>query len=369
MRKVRVRRNAVAVLAWIATILLVACGGASSSSGSAAANLNDATKKLVDAARAEGALDMNGVFNGGANEAQALIDGFNQRYGLRSSIKYTPYASGPDEVAKLIAERQAGQPPHTDMFLGPTDFIRQLSDAGTVVPLQMPDPTALDSKWLTQSGGVAIPFYTIFPGIAYNTNLVKGTEVPSTYADVLKLNVPLAGTPYAAGYLTLAAPAVWGPEKAIAYATAYARKMAGLGGCGNEAQVASGQYAILAPDCAENFVQILKNKGAPIGYVIPMDAPIIYWFWGTVLRGSAHPNTAQLFINYLATPEAQKIFYKYDLTDLDLLPGSHTGQERKALEAKGYKFYVSDFDFLAANNPQALPAYAKIIQIMTTKRG
>ena len=365
----RGRRNAVAVLACVAACLLAACGGASSSSGSAAANLNDATKKLVDAARAEGALDMNGVFNGAATEAQALIEDFNKRYGLNTSVKYTPFASHPDEAAKLIAERKAGQAPHTDMFLGPTDFIRQLNQADTLVPLQMPDPTALDSKWLNQSGGVAIPFYTIFPGIAYNTNLVKGAEVPSTYGDLLNRNVPLAGTPYAAIYLTLAAPAVWGPDKAIAYATAYSKKMAGLGGCGNEAQVASGQFAILAPDCAENFVNILKNKGAPIAYVIPKDAPIIYWFWGSVLKGAAHPNTAQLFINYLATPGAQKVIYKYDLTDLDILPGSRTGQERKSYEAKGYKFYVNDFDFLAANNPQALPAYAKIIQIMTTKQG
>lgn len=48
------------------------------------------------------------------------------------------------------------------------------------------------AKYLNQSGGYAVPFYTILPGIAYNTNLVKGSDVPKNYADLLNLNVPMA---------------------------------------------------------------------------------------------------------------------------------------------------------------------------------
>ena len=81
---------------------------------------------------------------------------------------------------------------------------------------------------------------------------------------------------------------------------------------------------------------------------------------------AAHPNAAKLWINYMSSPEAQKLLYDVGYADLDVIPGSRTAKSIDALKDKGVKFLIVDTDFYrnhdsAAMN-QALSEVQKIFQ-------
>jgi len=71
-----------------------------------------------------------------------------------------------------------------------------------------------------------------------------------------------------------------------------------------ESKTVTGEYILgwvfdymAAPDIA---------KGAPVNIVYPDDLNILTLYWVGITRDADHPNAAKLFIEFLATKEAQK---------------------------------------------------------------
>jgi ABC-type Fe3+ transport system substrate-binding protein len=334
---------------------LLACGSSPSSSSSKA-TLNAEAQKLVAAAKGEGTLLLQEPFLGGEAHAKDWEKDFNSRYGLNITIKYQEGGNIPQNVATLTAAYQAGHPANTDAFVGSQTHILSLDTVGALAKIDLAAASNIDSKWV-QGDGTAVPFYTRIPGIAYNTNNVTGSAIPTSYQDLLTSTAKIATTPYGSSFADLASSELWGGDKTITYVKAFAKKVKGLIGCGDEQMIASGQYDMMAPDCAENIITELKAKGAPIAYVIPKDAPEIPWFWASVPKNGPHPNVAQLFTDYLLSPSAQAILYKYDYSDLNLIANSHTSKDIAKLQSQGIKIYIVDVNFAVrdgAANEQAI---------------
>jgi ABC-type Fe3+ transport system substrate-binding protein len=110
-------------------------------------------------------------------------------------------------------------------------------------------------------------------------------------------------------------------------------------------RIASGEFDAFALTCSQNDVLATAAKGAPIGFTLASDASIVTLLYEAVPATAAHPNAAKLWINYMSSPEAQKLLYQISFADLDSIPGSQTEKSIKALQDKGVKFLIVDTDF------------------------
>jgi ABC-type Fe3+ transport system substrate-binding protein len=110
-------------------------------------------------------------------------------------------------------------------------------------------------------------------------------------------------------------------------------------------RIASGEFDAFGLTCSQNDALGAAAKGAPVGFTLASDAPIVMPLYEAVPATAAHPNAAKLWINFMSSPEAQKILYEVSFADLAALPDSKTAEKINALREKGVKFLIVDTDF------------------------
>jgi iron(III) transport system substrate-binding protein len=115
----------------------------------------------------------------------------------------------------------------------------------------------------------------------------------------------------------------------------FSDQLSGLIRCGETNRIASGEFDVFALSCNQRDALLAKAKGAPIGFTLADDVPLVYLVYTAVPKHAAHPAAAKLFINYLLSREAQDTVYEFDYIDSHLLPGSKTAQELEKLQASG----------------------------------
>lgn len=310
-----------------------------------------ALQALVDAARAEGQLTLlwgEGTLGGSAN-ARELADGYNRLYGLNVNVQFTPGPSMANMTTKLIEERQADRRSTTDAFVGYSNHVSALSQAGALeaVDWRAWAPYITLPEQLAPNG-VAVTFQTSTPGISYNTQRVSGDAIPRSMQDLLKPQYKgrIASTPYAANFDYLATDDIWGEQRTMDYLARLADQAAGLIRCNELERIISGEFDMLALDCSQSNTYEAKARGAPLDYVIPSDAALLVPLYIGVPSHAAHPNAAKLWVNYVLSPEIQRFLAEKDFTDSHLLPNSRTAKDLEALRAAGVKLIVTDVEFV-----------------------
>jgi iron(III) transport system substrate-binding protein len=309
---------------------------------------NAQLKKLIDGARQEGQLSIvvgEGTL-GGSNSGLAAA--FNKYYGFNIDVRFTPGPPMPNVVAQVVQQYQAKHAAVTDVIIGYANHMMDLiaGNAGEKVDWKGWAPN-LRAPGLVSPESVAVPVESSTVGIAYNTNVFQGADIPTKFADFLdpKLKGKVATTPYASSFDRLATPDMWGMEKTVDFARQLSAQIGGLIRCNEIDRIASGEFDAFGLTCSQNDALATAAKGAPIGFTLASDAPIVMPLYEAVPATAAHPNAAKLWINFMSSPEAQKILYEVSFADLDALPGSKTGEKIKALQDKGVKFLVVDTDF------------------------
>ena len=143
--------------------------------------------------------------------------------------------------------------------------------------------------------------------IAYNTNLVKGPDVPKSFSDLLapkwkgKVLIDENESKWMA-----AAISVWGEEKTLDFL----RKLAALdvkiigGHSQMQTLLAAGDAAIVAVSLI-NGVELLKKRAAPVDWVA-VEPLISRQFALALLKNAPHPNAAKLYIDFILSKEAQQ---------------------------------------------------------------
>ena len=162
--------------------------------------------------------------------------------------------------------------------------------------------------------------YVLTP--AYNTNLIaKGTE-PKTLDDLFDAKLKdrmawAAGTFSAPGFIGLSL-AHFGEQKGMDYLRRLAgQRVRNLNVSAREVvdQVIAGEYAIGLSTFNYHSV-ISAAKGAPVAW-IPMSPALGYFSVIGLVKGAPHVNAGKLFIEYLISPEAQKLFRDADYIPVD----------------------------------------------------
>jgi ABC-type Fe3+ transport system substrate-binding protein len=161
-------------------------------------------------------------------------------------------------------------------------------------------------------------------GIVYNTNLVKGADIPQSMKDVLnpKWKGQVATTPYVTGFYQAAAPDALGEKFIIDYVTRLKPQIGGFINCNSLDKVASGEFAMLIFDCGLDATVRYQRRGAPLGHVVPKEIIRDNVINLGVPANAEHPNAGKLLIAFTQTKEGQDLLWKYGAYDLEIYPGS-----------------------------------------------
>ena len=368
MRTRRVLRTAAKLLgAALAVMLAAACGSSASSStptntstpttsGSPIAGSN-VSASVIAQAKAEGAnIDLSWDTLNTGPEIAAWTVLFKQMYGFPAHVNLAQSPSQPANEARLAQEFQAGQKTTQDVFLGTeVTFLELLYSSGGILqklnPAELP---ALQGK--IQANDTSLPIESRITSIEYNTNEVKNP--PQTMQQALAIaktgKYAIVSTPFAAGFAYLAAKQFLGPQATLAYVRTLGKYIKGTAECGSIfPRVASGEFNLYILDCGITEAIFAQQQHLPVGYVIPRDMPMIGYYYIGVPKNATHPAMAQLWMNMMATRQAQDIMYRLDLADCHIFPGSHTAALVAKLEQQDHLTFTVASIAWAQQNPQA----------------
>jgi len=313
--------------------------------------------QIIEGAKKEGTI--RGLWSqnafGGSEGFADFVAGMNKRYGLNLKGQFTP---GPDMQAimlRIAQEAAAGQPASSDVYMGNAQAI---FDGLKAQVLKSVDWAAiLDRRPPTEPGfdplaadGTHVAIASTVVGIQYNTNLVKGADIPKRLEDVLnpKWKGRIASTPYAAGMRELAMPGFLGREYIVEFTKKLSKQIGGLIRCGEAERLTSGEFVMLVLTCGGQDAIVLQRSGAPLAQTVVQEGTVLHMRYAAVPKNSRSPNAAALFAAYLLTREGQALLWKHDGLDLHLFPESQMKKDVETVRAAGGKVVVNTPQWLGS---------------------
>jgi ABC-type Fe3+ transport system substrate-binding protein len=279
-------------------------------SGAPSARAQDAA--LIDAAKKEGqvvwytTLIVNQI-------VRPLKAAFEKKYpGV--TMQYTR-ADDIVTAEKIIAEGRAGRV-QADIFDGIANML-PLEEAGLLAPFAVPNEADYPAELKAKNGyWTAAIMYVFTPGI--NTSLLPKSEAPQTFADLLdpKLKGKMAwnGSSMAGAYGFVAnILTTMGEDKGMAYLRALAAQhVVNVEGSSRAVldQVIAGEYEMNLM-AFNHHVMISARKGAPCDWLKLEPAPVMLDAVA-LLKDAPHPHAARLLLDFLLSPEGQKVFQQND---------------------------------------------------------
>ena len=304
-----------------------------------------ALEKVIDGAKTEQLLKLQWLAGRLDGEAglRPMLAAMNKRYGTNVKLQYTPGPDFPTMLNKISQEKAAGVPSSSDISLMAashtamglkTELLRKI-DWGPI--LERPAPSDANVNRIAPEG-VAVMIASRVIGITYNTNLVKGEDVPISMEDVFKpkWKGKIVSTPFGVGLTQFAAKDLLGYEYMKNYTQRLARHIGGLTACSNVDRISSGEFAMMVFDCGQDDTLRYQKRGAPLGHATVREvAETIQLHMGVPVHAQ-HPNAAILFINFLHTQEGQALQWEHARHDLHIYPEAHTRRPiQKVVDAHG----------------------------------
>jgi iron(III) transport system substrate-binding protein len=269
-------------------------------------------EQLVAGARKEGAIEFYATSNLTPKGAQELREAFNKKYGINVSLSYTPGGNMAGDIAKVVSRSASGLSPEWDLMIVTDAHHARLYLRKLLEPFDY-GSLGIDAKMVHYDGGaVAIANQIVLP--AYNKKFLPAQDVPKSWEDLLepKWKGGKLGMGTSVHHLARLAAGPWGEEKTTRFVRGLAEQKPVLGSLGdifNRLQLGEVQIAITLTD---TFINTAKRTGAPIVHAEGIE-PIVSPAWHAgVPKGAERPNVAHLFVAFLATPEAQLIWEKYN---------------------------------------------------------
>ncbi len=278
----------------------------------------DADPALVAAAQKEGQLVWYSTLI--VNQiVRPLAEAFEQKYpGIK--VQYSR-ATNSDTALKIINEARARRV-QADVFDG-TNSIYPLLDAKLVAsyhpksaaayPAELKDP---DGHW------TAMNLY--YMTTAYNTNLVKGADIPKTYQDLLdpkwkgKMVWTNDPTPQGPPGFIHNMLATMGQDKGMAYMRSFAAQQPVFIPASQRVvldKVISGEYPI-GVMTFNHHSAISAAQGAPVQW-IKMEPLLQTTSLIAIVQNAPHPNAAKLFEEYALSEDGQKVLAAHDYLPAD----------------------------------------------------
>lgn len=260
-----------------------------------------------------------------------MVRAINERYGTNLELQFTQGRSFPANLGRLTQEFKSGQVSSTDVFLGSAGHMVAGLQSGMLMKVDWealverpapPDPI-FDR---VNPGGVGMAVASRVVGIVYNTNLVKGADVPDSIEDVMnpKWKGQIAITPYLTGFYQFAAPDLLGEKFMTDYIKRLKPQVGGFIPCNSLDKVASGQFAMLIFDCGRDATIRYQRTGAPVAHAIPREIIRDNVIDLGVPANAEHPNAGKLFVVFQHTEEGQALLRKHGAYDLEVYPESES---------------------------------------------
>lgn len=297
-----------------------------------------ALEKVIEGAKKEGVLKIQWLAGRLDGEAgmRPMIAAMNKRYGTNVKLQFTPGPDFPTMLNKISQEKTAGLPSSTDISLMAASHTAEGLKTGLLIKLdwgsilERPAPSDANVNRIAPEG-VAVMIASRVIGITYNTNLVKGDDIPVSIEDVFKpkWKGKIVSTPFGVGLTQFAAKDLLGYEYMKNYTQRFARQVGGLTACSNVDRVSSGEFTMMAFDCGQDDTLRYQKRGAPLGHAIIKEVAATVQLHMGVPMHAQHPNAAILFINFMSTVEGQALQWDHARHDLHIYPEAHT---RKALQ-------------------------------------
>jgi ABC-type Fe3+ transport system substrate-binding protein len=289
----------------------IGLGSASFVLGCGRSLADDKFSELISKARAEGSVvwytDL--VVDQVIRPLAAL---FKKTYGIE--VGFTR-ADSQQTILKILDEHAANRPA-ADLF-SITNGMQTLIDGGAIEQFQSPNAGMLPTGFRdSQNRWVATTVYAMTPVV--NTNLVSLQQRPKTYQDLLlphwrnkmiwKPN-DVAGAPGFIGNILTS----MGEERGMDYLRRLSPQKIKIVDASSRSlvdQVIAGTYPLVL-QIANHHAAISAKEGAPVDW-LPFSPSAIVLDTAGMISHCTHPNAAQLMLNFLISPEGQKIFAKAD---------------------------------------------------------
>jgi ABC-type Fe3+ transport system substrate-binding protein len=285
---------------------------------STVARAADIDPAMIDAAKKEGSV----VWYSGmiVNQiVRPLVDAFQTKYpGITVQASR---ASGNDNALKIMNEARARRP-MADV-VDSTTALAPLLQAGLIAQFRPVEAARYPAEDKDPNGYWTSP-NTYYYTAAYNTNLVSAADAPKTYDDLLdpKWKGKMAWTYDLTGggppgflYNILT---IKGQEKGMEYLRAFAKQEPVVIPAAQRVvldKVISGEYPIGLMTLSYHST-ISAAKGAPVKW-LKMPPMIMAPNTISVLKNAPHPNAGRLLIEFILSPEGQKIMAANDYMPAD----------------------------------------------------
>ena len=333
-------------------IVTVAAGAILVSREAVAAELPPAVKALIAGAKKEGEVN---IF--GRTMKPVDVRAFNKRINAFYGFKVKLNLAGglhTTKAAELQLAVKKGAPTGLDVFWTSYATAVRMERAGVLRKFDWAtlgiDPKIKASDYGVKSHDVSLAY------VSYNTNLVKASEAPTKWNDLLnpkwRGRIAMPRSPASWVYMTVAL----GEEKTTQLLTDLINKQ-GVKRLARFAdvrtRVASGEFAIgIGTDAFK-----LVRKGAPIKMAKMEVLGLSNWAF-YMMTDVEHPNLAKLWAYWITTPDGQKALSEIDGTGF----ATSAGAPLNAL-VKGAKVGWLTREYMIKNGRRLIGKYAKIMKI------
>src|SRR5919106_4105661 len=254
-----------------------------------------------DRAEAEGKLMFYAAFN--ANDSKTLTDGFKKLY---PKIDATFYRTTDAQLMeRILTENRAGQN-LWDVAMTTSFYGHNLKKRGLFAAYDSPERKHFREGYKDPQGAWT-SIYTNYAAFGYNTRGVPKSNVPKSYADLLKPEwkgqIGMDSKPYEWFGTMLKA---LGDEKGTTFKRELAKQATLRAGRTLVAQlVAAGEFKGALTAYSQTF-EVLKPSGAPVDWVYLN--PVFANIHPTGVAAKApHPNAARFFIDFILSKRGQEL--------------------------------------------------------------
>ena len=289
----------------------------------------DRMDKIVAAARKEGTLTLYTTI--AEKDLPAIVKPFEDKYG----VKVVVWRAGTDKVLqRAVQEARAGRNEVDAVHFGSPEM-EALAREKVLAPVTSPVHKDLLAGSVPSHRQWAATILSVWVQ-AYNTNVVKKSELPRTYQDLLdprwkgKLGIEAKNDDWFATVVHQMGSESQGVE--------FFRKLSSTNGISPRQghtllnnMVVSGEVP-LALTVYNYMPEQAKKKGAPIDWFV-IEPAIARANAIGVARHAQHPNAALLFYEYLLGPDGQQA-----MVSIDYVPTN----TRVASPLKGVKIIQTD---------------------------
>jgi iron(III) transport system substrate-binding protein len=253
-------------------------------------------KRLEEGAKREGKLVV--YSNQGLETIQEYSNGFQKKYPfVQVEASRLQGAKGLD---RILLEHRVGKLP-ADVVSVDFDNIGELLKADLHARYDSPDKKYYPQEFWDKQGRWYAPEYTLAV-IAYNANLVKPSDAPKGYQDLLhprfKNDISIDTEPEQAVFAWMIA---WGEEKTAEYLKALMRNGA-VPRRGHTLQVqllCSGETKVAVEVYPPRVLQMKYEKKCPIAMVFPNPTPGSIGSHAGIAKTAKNPHAAALYIDFI----------------------------------------------------------------------